>query len=170
MKKIDIKFLQQIPLFTGLSDEKLQKVRNIIVERSMNVGTSIIKEGEKGSEMFILLEGEVEISRLLLLKVAGQGMDQRDKSLTRLTANDYAFFGEMALFDEGSERSASVIAKTACTVAVISQDTFFKLSEEDNEIGYFVLRNIIKILCTRLDKSTKDVLKLATALSLALGR
>lgn len=170
MKKIDIEFLKNIPLFNGLPDEKLERIRTLIVEKVVEADTTIIKEGEKGNEMFILLDGEVEVSRTLLLKVAGHGMNQHDKSLIRFNGNHYAFFGEMALFDENSERTASVIAKTKCALAVISQESFFQLAEADNEIGYYVLRNIAKIISVRLEKTTKDVLKLTTALSLALER
>ncbi len=170
MRKTDIGFLKKIPLFTDLADDSLERIRKIITERTVDAGSFIIKEGTKGTEMFILLDGEVEVSKTLLLKVSGHGMDQRDKSLIRLTGNDYAFFGEMTLFDSNAERSASVIAKSKCVIAEIAQKDFFELTEADHEIGYHVLKNIVKIISIRLDKTTKDVLKLTTALSLALDR
>jgi CRP-like cAMP-binding protein len=170
MSKIEIGFLSHIPLFAGIPDEKLEKVRGLLTERHVRSGTLIVKEGELGNEMFILLEGEVQISRSLLLKVAGHGVNQRDKSLTRLTGEDYAFFGEMALSDEQLERSATVAAQADCTLAVISRDAFLDLVETDKEIGYRVWKNIAQILSERLSKTTQDVLKLATALSLALDR
>ncbi len=170
MKTLDIEFLEKIPLFTGLTRDKLEQVRSIMTMRTIADGSSIIRENEQGHEMFILLDGVVEVSRTLLLKISGSGMDQRDKMLNKLTADDYAFFGEMGLFDEKSERSASVIAKTRCTVAVLERNSFFQLAESDKEIGYVILKNILRIISDRLDKTTKDVLKLTTALSLALER
>ncbi len=170
MKTLDIEFLEKIPLFTGLTRDRLEQVRSIMTMRTIADGSSIIRENEQGHEMFILLDGVVEVSRTLLLKISGSGMDQRDKMLNKLTADDYAFFGEMGLFDEKSERSASVIAKTRCTVAVLERNSFFQLAESDKEIGYVILKNILRIISDRLDKTTKDVLKLTTALSLALER
>jgi CRP-like cAMP-binding protein len=170
LKHIEPAFLQKIPLFAGLSEEKLKKITAIIEVRSVSAGTNIIVEGTTGSELFILLEGEVEVSRALLLKTSGRGMDQHDKGLLRLTGSDYAFFGELALFDQCSERTATVAARSNCTVAVLSQEKFFKLTESDHDIGYKVLMNIIPIVGNRLQKTTKDVLKLTTALSLALQR
>jgi len=170
MKSLDIDFLRKIPLFEGLSDGKLEKVKSITSIRTFDAGTYIIRENEKGGDMFILLDGEVEVSRTLMLKIAGRGMDQKDKLLNKLTGHDHAFFGEMSLFDDHSERTASVIAKTKCTTAVLERNSFFTLSESDMEIGYIILRNILKIVSERLDKTTKDVLKLTTALSLALER
>ena len=169
MKTLTTEFLQQFSLFAGLSKKHLEKVRSIMTTRTITEGGYIIKENDKGNEMFLLLDGEVEVSRSLLLKISG-GMNQRDKLLNKLTANDHAFFGEMGLFDEQSERSASVVASTKCTVAVLEQESFFHLTEADKEIGYVILKNILKIVSDRLDKTTKDVLKLTTALSLALER
>ncbi len=170
MKTLDIDFLEKIPLFIGLKREDMERVRSIMTLRTITEGSFIIKENEQGHEMFVLLDGEVEVSRTLLLKISGSGMDHRDKMLNKLTANDHAFFGEMGLFDEKSERSASVIAKTRCSVAVLERDSFFHLTESDKEIGYVILKNILRIVSDRLDKTTKDVLKLTTALSLALER
>jgi CRP/FNR family transcriptional regulator, cyclic AMP receptor protein len=170
MKNLTTEFLQQIPLFIGLSKEGLEKVHSIMTVRSITEGSFIIKENDIGHEMYILLDGEVEVSRSLLLKIEGSGLNQRDKLLNKLTANDHAFFGEMGLFDDHSERSASVIATTKCTVAVIERQSFFQLTETYKEIGYVILKNILKIVSDRLDKTTKDVLKLTTALSLALER
>lgn len=170
MKTLTTEFLEKIPLFVGLPNEKMEQVRSIMTMRTITEGSFIIRENEQGHEMFILLDGEVEVSRTLLLKISGSGMDQRDKLLNKLTGDDHAFFGEMGLFDEKNERSASVIAKTRCVVAVLERNSFFQLTESDKEIGYVMLKNILKIISDRLDKTTKDVLKLTTALSLALER
>ncbi len=170
MKTLTNEFLEKIPLFVGLPNEKMEQVRSIMTMRTITEGSFIIRENEQGHEMFILLDGEVEVSRTLLLKISGSGMDQRDKLLNKMTGDDYAFFGEMGLFDEKNERSASVIAKTRCVVAVLERNSFFQLTESDKEIGYVILKNILRIISDRLDKTTKDVLKLTTALSLALER
>jgi CRP/FNR family cyclic AMP-dependent transcriptional regulator len=170
MKSVDIDFLKKIPLFTGLTVFQLEQVRAIMSVRSVAEGSLIIRENEHGSELFILLDGVVEVSHTLLLKTSGSGMDHRDKMLNKLTANDHAFFGEMGLFDEKSERTANVTAKTRCSVAVLERDSFFRMAEGDKEIGYMILKNILRIVSDRLSKTTKDVLKLTTALSLALER
>lgn len=170
MKTIDISFLKKIPIFTGLTDEQLSKVMRIMTVQSVEKSAPIIKEHEHGTDMFILLSGEVEVSKTLLLKITGRGLDQRDKMLQKLSANDYAFFGEMGLFDEKGERTASIIALTPCDIAVITKEDFFRLAESDTGIGYPILKNIVRILSVRLEKNNKDVLKLTTALSLALER
>jgi CRP-like cAMP-binding protein len=170
MNTIDTTFLKNIPIFTGLTDGQLEKLMRIMTVKVIAAGASIIKEHERGTDMFILLSGDVEVSKTLMLKVAGRGLDTRDKMLQRLSASDHAFFGEMGFFDEQGERSATVAALTPCEVAVITKEGFFALAESDKDLGYVILKNIIRIVSVRLDKTTKDVVKLTTALSLALER
>lgn len=170
MKTIDAAFLKSIPIFTGLSDAQCGKLMGIMTTQSVESGASIIREHDHGTDMFVLLSGEVEVSKTLMLKVAGRGLDTRDKMLQRLSASDHAFFGEMGFFDERSERSASVVALTPCEVARITKEEFFALADGDKDLGYIILKNIIRIVSVRLDKTTKDVVKLTTALSLALER
>lgn len=71
MKTLDLDFLRKIPLFVGLKREELEQVRSIMTIRTIAEGSFIIRENEQGHEMFVLLDGEVEVSRSLLLKIAG---------------------------------------------------------------------------------------------------
>lgn len=47
---------------------------------------------------------------------------------------------------------------------------FHDFAENNFEIGYRILKNVARMLCERLRKSTEDTIKLATALSIALSR
>ena len=170
MKKLNVHFLKHFPLFNELSDENLKKLLDIMQVKEYEAGSTLIRENDLGSELFILLDGEVDVSRSLILKVSGKGLGQHDKSLVKLTGDHHAFFGEMGLFDEKSVRSATVTAHTKSTVAILRRSDFFELAEKDHEIGYHVFKNLLVIVSERLAKTTKDVLKLTTALSLALDR
>lgn len=141
-----------------------------MIERAFDKGEIIVKEDAKGEYMFILLDGEVQVSKSLTLRSADHGLDQRDKSLSRLSSADHAFFGEIALMDENSTRTATVTTTKPSTIAIIKRDDFFHLAESDKEIGYVLVRNIARVLSNRLDKSNRDILKLTTALSLALEK
>ncbi|MDA0986679.1 MAG: cyclic nucleotide-binding domain-containing protein [Bacteroidetes bacterium] len=170
MKNISISDIKNIPLFNGLTDSHLNDLINIMELRNIDENTIFIKEGDIGSEMFILLNGTVEISRSLILKKSGEGLNRSDKSFLQLDSSTKPFFGEVGLFDENSKRSASVMTKKNSVVAVLKKESFFNLIESNNTIGYKILYNLVKIVSSRLDKTSQDVLKLATALSLALER
>lgn len=167
---LDVKFLKKIPIFSGLSDEKLAKIRAIIKLKTFEADEVIIQDGTKGDRMYLLLDGEVEISKPLVLKTASASTNRQEKSLIRLSSKDYAFFGEMSLFDPNGIRSASVIAMRKTQLGEINRDDFLRLTESDKEIGYAVVKNIAAVLSSRLDKANQDILKLTTALSFVLER
>jgi CRP-like cAMP-binding protein len=93
-------FLEDVPMFRGLSTEIVTALCNIIVPMVVVKGQIIIAEGSTGSELYLLMIGELEIS----------------KSGERLGfLSDGAFFGEVALLssETGSEiRSRTVVAVT----------------------------------------------------------
>ena len=82
--------------------------------RDVPSGTVIFEEGASGTEMFGVVEGEVEFRR-------------SDGAVRRLGPNDT--FGEMALVDR-SPRSGTVVAVTDAKLAVIDRNTFLFLVQE----------------------------------------
>ena len=84
-------------MFSGVSDEALESIASLLIERSFPKHKTIVEEGAPGDYMYIIVEGRVKVTKL-----SGDG---REKILELLEVGD--FFGEMSLFDE-APRSASV--------------------------------------------------------------
>jgi CRP-like cAMP-binding protein len=118
--------------------------------------------------MFILLKGEVEISKSLFMAPLSHEDSLQEKSLIRLNEDQHAFFGEMALFLENPERSASIKALRPCKLATIQKQNLVSLLNEDHYLGSILYKNVAAELTKRLIKANRDVLKLTTAFSLAL--
>ncbi|RLD16042.1 hypothetical protein DRI50_02835, partial [candidate division KSB1 bacterium] len=66
------------------------------------------------------------------------------------------------------KRSASIITKSPCIMASITRNAFEKVAMEDKDMGMRVYRNMAGEIATRLRRANKDILKLTTALSIAL--
>jgi CRP-like cAMP-binding protein len=98
--------------------------------QEFQAGTTIFAKGEPGDEMFVILDGEVEIH-------VGTGV------VESLHAGEV--MGEMALIDSKS-RSATAVAKTDCRLAVINEKRFLFMVQET---PFFAL-DIMKILVDRL--------------------
>jgi CRP-like cAMP-binding protein len=161
--------LKKVKLFRGLDDAQLEKVSAIISSTRFSAGDTIARENEPGEEMFILHEGRVQISKSLTMKTGKSTYADRHKTLNTLDSRDYPFFGEISLVEAGI-RSASAFAETDCRLMVIRKADFDRLCDDDCAIGYRLIRNISESICFMLRKSNNDVIKLATALSIAMNR
>jgi CRP-like cAMP-binding protein len=165
----EIAFLKKIPILRDLDEEELGQFLKIARRVRFPKGQSIITEGQAGETMYVMEEGMVEISKTLVMIKGQENSKDRDKVLTKLSAEDHAIFGEVALFEQ-SKRTATVVALTDCLLLEISKSDFLRLAEENPRVGYKISRNIAQLLCSRLRKADEDTIKLTTALSMALSR
>ncbi len=97
---------------------------------SFPAGQFVLKSGETGQTMYIVMEGEVEIlDGSIILEVAGPG----------------SMVGELALIDD-EPRSASVVAKTDCQLVPVDRKRFQYMTQET---PFFALA-VMKVLADRL--------------------
>jgi len=165
----EIEFLKAVPILRDLADEELHQFLKIARRARFPRGSAILTEGQTGETMYIMEDGSVEISKTLVMIKGQENSRDRDKVLTKLSAENHAIFGEVALFEQ-SKRTATVVALTDCLLLEISKADFLRLAEENPRIGYKITRNITQLLCSRLRKTDEDTIKLTTALSMALSR
>ena len=165
----DLALLRKVPVFAGLSDEQIRKMCSIMRREEFDPGDVVIREGDMGDEMYILEEGTVDVSKVVMLRVGRRDFGQREKSIARLSGENHALFGEMVML-EREARSATVTAVTRCRLLVIEREDFERACEEDPLMGYRMAANIARRVSSMLRSSNEDVLKLTTALSLALKR
>ena len=162
----ELEILRNVPFFDGLGDDQLTKVRSLTRSVAAGAGTAILSEGDHSFSLFVLVRGEVDVTKRLGLTAGNPDGIGKDKTIVRLAAPQ--FFGEMALLGD-SLRTATVIASTDCDLLELAQSDFEALVETDLPLAYRLLNNIAAALCARLRRTDRDVLKLTAALSLALG-
>lgn len=161
--------LAQIPLFRGLTSSQLKDIFSISREQRNKKGQAIIHEGDAAEIMYILIKGSVEISRTVTINITQRQLGEREKSIVKLDAKDHPCFGEVALLEK-SLRGATITALEDCDLLGIPGEAFDKLCDKDSVLGYIVTKNIARQLSARLRSTNQDVLKLTSALSLALSR
>lgn len=165
-------FWQTIPLFQDLEPDELIKVQSIFANISVRSGTNIIAEGEEGDEMFILVNGRVSISKRMLIKgmsIPLMEINNPRKVLARLDASSFPVFGEIALIDRDI-RSATVTVVEDSEFLVTDRIKFFKLAESYPAIGCKLFMTIGKRLSSTVRRNNNEIVKLTTALALALSR
>ncbi len=157
-------FLKNVKLFSGLSSEELDIISNSLKLVSYKADEVIFQEDSSGNELFLLFEGEIAISKKTSFI---DNQSNIDKTLIRLKAEDFPFFGEVGLLGK-QLRTATAKAITDCKLFSINHDNFVKIIKEHHHIGVVVLWEISQKLAHILEKSDSDILKLTTALIYAL--
>ncbi|MCS7311750.1 MAG: cyclic nucleotide-binding domain-containing protein [Acidobacteria bacterium] len=133
---------QKMELFReqGLSASELQLLTTFSQEERFRQGEAIFREGDPGDRLYIVLDGQVRISKL----IPGVG----EEALVILNRGE--FFGEMALVD-GAPRSADAIAHSeTATVLAIDQRVLADILSRDPESALRFLRILGRVLSRRL--------------------
>ena len=110
--------------------------------KEFDVGDVIFEEGSTGRELYVVLDGEVEIAKV----------DGATKTVI-VTLGKGEFFGEMAVID-GSSRSATAIAASAKTrVMRINHARFVYLVSQQPAFALMIMDALSKHLRASNDRS-----------------
>ena len=148
---LDPQAIKNNHLVYGLADEDLECLAEIATERTFATGESLCRQGDVGTDLFIVLSGRLSV------RVGG------GEQLAELSPGSVV--GEMGLI-EPRNRSASVVALEETRVAAISQTDLRQLLVTDGNLGFVVLCNITRVLSDRL-RQTDD--KLGVLMSTAVS-
>jgi CRP-like cAMP-binding protein len=118
--------LGNVPIFSECSKRELALIARAAKEVTHRQGTMIAREGEKGIGLFLILEGECEVT------IGG-------KRKAKLGPGD--FFGEVALLD-GGPRTATVTALTEVKLLGITGWVFRGLLMEHPSIALKTLEAV----------------------------
>lgn len=161
-----------IAMFRDLSDADLRTVQAACGFHSVAAGQNLLVEGEEGDEMYILIRGRVRISKSMLLgniSVPLVATGDPRKVLATLDASAYPLFGEIALIDRDT-RSATVAVVEDADFLVLERARFFDLIRVNPGLGVSLLLAISGRLAATVRRNNQELVKLTTALALALDR
>jgi sigma-B regulation protein RsbU (phosphoserine phosphatase) len=128
-----------VPAFASLPRQELEDLAATLRPEAFPANTLLIREGETGERLLVLLDGQVEIVKALgtdgerLLGVRGPG----------------SFIGEMSLFDRDGLHTASVRARTALSVLSMARIEMAALLNRQPTLAY----DLIRTMSQRLDES-----------------
>ena len=127
--------LRAIPLFSGVKDEDLAQIADLLIERRFPKHKTIVEEGLPGDYMYVIREGRVQVSKL--------SDDGREKILEFFEAG--AFFGEMSLLDD-EPRSATVRALTDTRILALSRADFRNVLRRSSDVAMAVVQELTRRL------------------------
>jgi CRP-like cAMP-binding protein len=125
-----VELISKVPLFSRLSKKEQQDVARIADEMDLPDGKDMAKEGERGREFFVLLDGSADVFK-------------DGKLINRMKKGD--FFGEIALVTK-MPRTATVTATSDVRVLVINERDFAALLKKSPQVG----RGVAEALAERV--------------------
>ena len=121
-----VELIRHLPLFELCSKRDLRRIAALAVEREIDEGSELIREGEPGTEFFVVVDGEIDVRR-------------RGRRVASLGAGSYV--GEIALLSR-SPRTATVVATTPLRVLAIAGRDFVELLDSIPELWLKVARTL----------------------------
>jgi CRP/FNR family cyclic AMP-dependent transcriptional regulator len=110
--------LGRCPFFADLSRGELRELAKVTEDMEVEEGKTLTREGAAGSEFFVIVDGEVAVTK--------------DGSEVR-TMGEGDFFGEISLLED-RPRTATVTAKTPLRFFVLTRQNFRALLNKQPEL------------------------------------
>jgi CRP-like cAMP-binding protein len=133
-KNAKVELISKVPLFAGCSKRELNGVAAVADEIDVREGTTLIREGDRGKEFFVIIEGTARVTR-------------NGRKVNDLGPGDWA--GEIALITD-SPRTATVVSTSPGKLLVVTDRAFRSVLEEAPSISL----KLMKTLGERLHSST----------------
>ena len=124
-----VEALAKAPLFEGLSKKELTQLARVTDDVEVEAETVLCREGERGSEFFVIMDGDVEVTRNGRRVKSGSSAGE--------------FFGEVALITD-VPRTATVTTKTPVRLFVLTAQAFWPMLDDYPSIERKVLRTLAK--------------------------
>lgn len=141
--------LRGIQIFEGLSVSELAAIASVTEEVVHPISTLVIKEGEAGETMYMIIAGEVSVNK------SQEGGSEIE--LDRILAGDY--FGEMALFED-VVRSATIRTEEETRLLVLHKQEFTEIVREYPQIALHICRILsqrIRVLHEKIKREEKQI-------------
>jgi CRP/FNR family cyclic AMP-dependent transcriptional regulator len=119
-----------VPMFYACTKRELHTLSRLATEIDVPAGKVLTTEGEPGQEFMIVLSG-IAVATVAGLQVTTFGPGQ--------------FFGEIALLDPGL-RTATVVAQTPMTIAVVGRGEFHQMLEDVPALANRVMSGLARRL------------------------
>ena len=132
--------LGRAPLFAELGRGELHELAKVTEDLEVEEGKVLCREGETAREFFVIVDGEVEVTK-------------GGELVRKLGPGD--FFGEIALI-EHLPRTATVIARSPLRFFVLTSQSFLALLDREAGVERQVLRALARRVLAAADDPTLD--------------
>ena len=138
-----------VPAFATLPAHELKDLSATLRPDTIPAETLLIREGETAEQLYVLLDGRVEVVKAL-------GMDGERPLGVR---GPGSFIGEMSLFDRKGQHTASVRARTALSVLCMARSEMAALLGREPLLAYDLMRTMSQRLNESENLTVQDLLE-----------
>lgn len=138
--------VKQSALFKPLNKREMSVIAPFLKEVKFNANEVILKQGDIGNGLYIVVDGEISVS----MKLPGTASKQIDD----LKACD--FFGEISLIEK-SLTTASIIALSDSNCMLLTQEDFYALYIVYPQIILKILQTVVKVIIKRISSNNKII-------------
>ena len=133
-----IDVLKGVPIFEELSRREIQNIARIAYQRHYNAGEVIIHEGQNAAGMYVMVDGQAEVTKAL-----------EDGTILHLTTlENSGLFGDVGLLDS-SPRTATVKATRDSSVIGFFRPELLELMNSNPRLASKVIFKLGQILTAR---------------------
>jgi CRP-like cAMP-binding protein len=134
------------PLFENFNLAEIRLMSHFMQMYRAEPGMEILREGEDGDFMMLLIEGRIEVFK----------QDRWNAPRLIAVVEPGKSLGEMSMID-GEPRFASCIAAVACQIAVLSRENLARIILEQPVLGSKVLMELVLMLSQRLRQTSQKL-------------
>ncbi len=140
-------FLKECDIFSGLSDEQLEKLVSISKEKTYAPGTILYKIGDPSTHLNLVKKGKV-----FLEMRADLGPTVPPMLFTADVVTHGHAFGWSA-FEEPNLHTMSALIADPTTLITFKGDKLKELMEQECEMGYEIMKGLARLLASRLNQA-----------------
>ena len=155
-RKITIpKYLRSIEVFKDFTDNELRILSQYLHLRSFFNNEKIFSQDDLGIGCYFIYSGRVDI-----VVDKSQGVEGENEVNYVLSLEQGDYFGELALLQENSIRSASAIAKDYCELVGIFKPDIEEMVNDYPIVATKLIQAVAVIIANRMFSLTKEVRRL----------
>ena len=141
-----VAYLKQGDVFYQFTQTQLELVSNLCQEKTYHPGEIIFEENSNSKELFIIIQGEVDI----LINPALVGTKEKQEKVSISTLSRGQSFGEIALVDEGLRSATARVKSKEARLLVIPREKLIMLCETYPQLGYRLMYNLAADLAMKM--------------------
>ncbi|MHB8112592.1 MAG: Crp/Fnr family transcriptional regulator [Bellilinea sp.] len=147
--------LKSIPWFLDFNSKQLERLASISTIMEVSAGEVIFCEGDRADNMYIILDGQIAVDS------AVPGHDP----VRIYQAEALDIIGWSKMVPVIRQRVATTTALKDSRLLVINGDDLAGLCEEDNHVGFVIMRRLANVVATNMLTTKLQLLDLILQLS-----